>query len=189
MISQEEFEEKLVEFERLEPSRSQLYKMGLKMIQSDYKIEAYLLILATWNFARFRYFMRKFDLNNFRNIINNLEPIFERLKDEDFINTEWNVIAPDITEIYLKLKSIVGQTGASKIMHFRQPKLFIMWDTTIRARYYISTICTANDYLYFLQLMKSNFGHLRWNSYDRERTFAKAIDECNFALVHGDEDN
>jgi len=36
------------------------------------------------------------------------------------------------TVIYDAFKAVAEQTGASKIMHFKQPKLFIMWDTDIR---------------------------------------------------------
>lgn len=188
LITQEEFEQRIAEAQRLEPMRFQLYNMGLRLIQSEYSIEAYLLILATWNFARFRYLLRDFDLERFRQIINEIEPIFQRLNDQDFITADWNLLSTDIKEIYSKLKPIVEQTGTSKIIHFKQPKLFVMWDTAIRTHYQIPTSCTADDYLNFLQMMKTNFGHLQWNLVGRGRTFAKAIDEYNFALVHGDLD-
>jgi hypothetical protein len=185
LITQEEFERLIAEAQRFEPMRFQLYNIGLRLIRSEYNIEAYLLILATWNFARFRYLIRQFDLDRFRQVINETEPIFQRLNNEDLITCNWNLFAEDIKEIYSKLKSIVEQTGASKVMHFKQPKLFVMWDTAIRARYHIPTTCLPDDYLNFLQLMGTTFNHIQWNQAERGRTFAKAIDECNFALVHG----
>jgi hypothetical protein len=187
IITQEEFERKIVEAQRLEPMRFQLYDMGLKLIQSEYDIEAYLLILATWNFARFRYFIRKFDLDRFRVVINTVEPIFQRLNDKNFMTADWDLLSNDIKEIYSQLKLIVEQTGASKLMHFKQPKLFVMWDTAIRTYYHIPQQSSADDYLNFLQLMKTTFGHLQWDREDR--IFAKVIDEYNFVLVHNEEEN
>jgi hypothetical protein len=75
---------------------------------------------------------------------------------------------------------LVDQTGASKIMHFKQPELFVMWDTAIRRHYRVPTVCTAEDYVEFLRCMRRTFGHLAWMP--KDRTFAKAIDEYNFVL-------
>jgi hypothetical protein len=186
-MTQEEFESRIAEFDNSEPMRSQLYGMGLRLIGSEYEIEAYLLILATWNFARFRYVTRTFDLNRFRETITAIGPIFQRLSNASIEGADLNRLGSDIKAIYSQLKPLVQQTGASKIMHFKQPKLFIMWDTDIRTYYHIPAAASADDYLSFLTLMKTTFGHLQWNRNDK--TFAKAIDEYNFLLVHGDEDN
>lgn len=186
-MTQDEFESRIADFENLEPMRSQLYGMGLKLIKSEYEIEAYLLILATWNFARFRYVTRTFDLNRFRGTINAIAPLFQRLNGVSIKNADLSVLGPDIKAIYSELKPLVQQTGASKIMHFKEPNLFIMWDTDIRTYYHIPAVASADDYLSFLALMKSTFGHLQWSRNDK--TFAKAIDEYNFLLVHGDEEN
>ena len=42
-------------------------------MKNGFEVEAYLLILATWNFARFRYAVRGFKLSNFQKIIKKLE--------------------------------------------------------------------------------------------------------------------
>jgi len=166
----------------VEPTRSELYDIGLKMIASDFEIEAYLLILATWNFARFRYVLRCFDLDRFRNTIAAVNPIFQRLAPYSFETVDFDLLADDITGIYSKLKPLVEQTGASKIMHFKHPKLFVMWDTAIRSYYHISTDCSAQDYFGFLRLMRTTFGHLHWTA--GNLSFARAIDLYNFAVVH-----
>src|SRR6516162_1100480 len=124
--------------------------MALDLIASKYEIEAYLLILATWNFARFRFVTRSFDLKRFRNTIERISPIFKRLAGERLASANLDSIAKDISDIYLPLKELVGQTGASKIMHFKEPELFVMWDMGIRRHYRIPKRCSAEDYLDFL---------------------------------------
>lgn len=180
-VTQRHFE-KIIAGQPSEPTRSQLYQIGLNMIASDFEIEAYLLILATWNFARFRYALRRFDLDQFRNVIGTVNPIFKRLAPHSFETADFDLLADDIEAIYSQLKPLVEQTAASKIMHFKHPKLFVMWDTDIRAHYKIPNVSTARNYLDFLRLMRSTFGHIRWTQPDR--SFARAIDEYNFALVH-----
>ncbi len=182
-ITQEQFEGMIATL-RVEPTRSQLYEIGLRMIRSDFEIEAYLLILATWNFARFRYVLREFDLDRFRNTITAVNPVFERLAPHSFETADFDVLANDIKSIYSQLKPLVEQTGVSKIMHFKLPKLFVMWDTAIRGHYHVPAACSAEDYLDFLRLMRTTFGHLRWMA--PNLSFARAIDLYNFAVAHDD---
>ena len=167
----------------LEPMRFELYGRGLNLIRSDYEVEAYLLIMATWNFARFRYVTRTFDIGRFCETVEAVRPYFARLAAETLEAADIDAIAGDIAAIYSRLKAVVEQTGASKIMHFKLPKLFVMWDMAIRRHYRIASGCSPEDYVGFLRLMKSTFGHLKWTNQDR--SFAKAIDKYNFALVHG----
>ena len=84
MITQKEFEEKVNKFEELEGARSQIYDMAMNLIKNDFELEAYLLILSTWNFAGFRYVLTSFDMNKFRRTISEINPIFEKLKNEKF---------------------------------------------------------------------------------------------------------
>src|SRR5437763_495844 len=83
----------------------------------------------------------------------------------------------DITMIYDTFSRIGGveSTGAPKIMHLRNPGLFVMWDRPIRTRYGVGD--KAGDYVAFHKLMQSEFGHLKWSRDDM--TFAKAIDQYN----------
>jgi hypothetical protein len=180
-VAQSQFEKTIAALPP-EPTRTDLYHIGLKMVGSEFEIEAYLLILATWNFAGFRYALTNFDLKHFRKTITTINPVFARLLPHSFETVDFNLVADDIESIYSRLRPLVGQTGASKIMHFKHPKLFVMWDTGIRRLYKIPNSASARNYLDFLRLMRSTFGHLRWTQLDR--SFAKAIDEYNFALVH-----
>src|SRR5207249_3360494 len=124
-VTKELFEKTVGTFATLESSRWQLYRMGL---------EAYLLILATWNFARFRYVMRTFKLDAFGEAIEKTKPSFECLRDQSFATVDFDSIAEDVKKIYTRFKSLAEQTGAAKIMHFKSPRLFVMWDTEIRPR-------------------------------------------------------
>jgi len=94
------------------------------LIEKGFEVEAYILILATWNFARFRYFMKNFDLREFQEVINRVNPIFKKLENTQFENTDFanNIVATDIKYIYDQLKKIVEQTGASKIMALKNSK-------------------------------------------------------------------
>ena len=64
-ISQKEFENTIKEFERIVDVRDQLWDRARKLLENGYEVDAYILILATWNFARFRYFIKIFDLDKF----------------------------------------------------------------------------------------------------------------------------
>ena len=57
-ISQKEFENTIKEFERIVDVRDQLWDRARKLLENGYEVDAYILILATWNFARFRYFIK-----------------------------------------------------------------------------------------------------------------------------------
>jgi hypothetical protein len=181
MISQAEFDKTIADFDTLEPARSRLYGMSLNLLTAGYEIEAYLMILATWNFANFRYILKTFDLDVFRNIIDKTRPIFERLYSAVFQTANIEALADDIKSVYAPLKNLVGQTGAAKILHFKHPGLFVMWDTNIRSKFKINNKSNPEDYIAFLKKMKLEFGHLQWNR--KDKTFAKAIDEYNFVIA------
>lgn len=179
-ITQRQFDRVIAKSERRKSFRGQLYQMALDLLGAGREIEAYLLILATWNFARFRYFMKTFDLETFRDAIATAQPHFQRLASYSFPTADFDVLADDIMAIYDKFKLIAEQTGASKILHFRQPKLFIMWDTDIRKSYGLGS--SARDYILFHKRMQSEFGHLTWSREDK--TFARSIDEYNYFRAH-----
>ena len=182
MITQAEFSATIADFDDLEPTRSPLYGMALDLLGAGYEVEAYLLILATWNFANFRYILTRFDLAAFRQIIEDTEPIFQRLKQHTFQTADFDALAEDIKSVYSQFKALVGQTGAAKLLHFKHPGLFVMWDTDIRKRFRIPNESTPDDFIRFLKTMKFEFGHIAWTGQDR--TLAKAIDEYNFVVAH-----
>jgi hypothetical protein len=182
-IVQAEFENTIKKFEEIEDARDQLWDRAQVLIEKGFEVEAYILILATWNFARFRYFMKSFDLRKFDNVIKNINPIFKNLENKQFESSDFtdNIFISDIKLIYTQLKSIAEQTGATKIMALKNSKLFVMWDTEIRKIYKIDNKGTAYDYIEFLIKMQDYFKNINWDG--KVQPLAKAIDEYNYVIV------
>lgn len=182
-MNQTEFEKTIEEFQKIEDARDQLWDRAKILIEKGFEIEAYILILATWNFARFRYFMKNFDLREFHEVIKRVNPIFKKLENAQFENTDFtdNIVAKDIKYIYDQLKQIAEQTGASKIMALKNSNLFVMWDTEIRKIYKIDNKGKADDYIQFLTKMQEYFKDIKWDG--KTRPFAKAIDEYNYVIA------
>ena len=181
-ISIEELKEKCKRFEELE-KRGTFYDMALNMINKGFEIEAFFLILATWNFATFRYAMKDFDINGFKKIIKKqCNPIFDKLKDKNLETVNFDEIKEDVEELYNILSAIKGvkYTGASKLMHLKNPKLFIMWDGYIKKHYGFRK-GVANDYINFLKKMQKMFKDIKWE--EEDKTLAKAIDEYNYVAI------
>jgi hypothetical protein len=197
MISQEDFDNAISSFKQLE-SRSNFFELAEGLLKKRLETEAYLLILATWNFAIFRYAVKTFDIENFKQALNNISSNFSKFDGEDFKNIDFEKYENDVKVIYTTLSEISGinHTGAPKLMHLRVPNVFVMWDSYIRGekseRHYKDLdICKqgnyihdkekyekdANSYIKFLRDMKSKFCHL--NVTMPNKTMAKAIDEYN----------
>jgi len=199
MITKTEFNETIAKFDILE-KRGSFYDMAVELINNNFEIEAYLLFLATWNFANFRYAVKDFDINNFKIKIVTLKPYFDKLKKEEFSSTDFNKYEVEIRKIYSTLSSIEGvkYTGASKIMHLKNRKIFVIWDGYIKGnksrRYYdrLEIVKSgkwkikkydnnADDYLDFLKDMQFLFRNIEFE--DKNKTFAKAIDEFNYVNI------
>ncbi len=182
MITQQEFEEKVDKFYELEDARAQIGEMASNLIIEGKDIEAYLLILATWNFAYFRYILLNFNIDKFQVTIKEINPIFNELKDKDFKTADFDKINNKVSFIYSKLNELVKQTGATKIMHFKNPSLFVMWDINIRKVWKIpQTKTSSKDYIDFLKLMQREFSHISWDN--KKVSFARAIDMYNYAIT------
>ena len=78
--------------------------------------------------------MKDFDLNNFKEIVDNLKPYFEKFKEKSFETINFNDYEEDVKHIFETLAKIKGiqYTGASKLMHLTIPEVFVMWDAYIR---------------------------------------------------------
>jgi hypothetical protein len=127
--------------------------------------------------------MKNFDLREFQEVINRVNPIFKKLENTQFENTDFanNTVATDIKYIYGQLKKIAEQTGASKIMALKNSKLFVMWDTEIRKIYKIDNKGEADDYTQFLIKMQEYFKDIKWTG--KIPPLAKAIDEYNYVIA------
>lgn len=154
------------------------YPMFQKLMDKGCEIEAFMFILSTWNFARFRYVMRDFDLDAFTDTIKKLNHSFQKIQHEDFKTINLNKYADDIKHIFKSLADFKGieATGAPKLMHLKLPKVFVMWDSYIRKAYGYKK-GNAEDYIAFLKDMQKRFADSKINS---SRTLAKLIDEHNY---------
>ncbi len=182
-MDQKEFNNTIKKFNEIEDARDQLWDRARNLIKKGFEVEAYILILATWNFASFRYIMKTFNLREFKDVISRINPIFKKLENKKFENISFDDgdIVKNIKFIYAELKKIAKQTGATKIMALKNHSLFIMWDTEIRKMYNIKNNADPDDYLEFLKKMKDKFGHLK--SPNKETPLAKAIDEYNYVVA------
>lgn len=161
--------------------KGDFYPMFLKMMDKGLETEAMLFMLSTWNFARFRYALRSFDLPNFEKTLETLEPLFVKLKNEKFETINFDHYSKDIQKIFGSLSKIKGieKTGAPKLMHLKAPKLFVMWDGYIRNHYGFK-IGDAEEYLEFIKIMQEKFSGVKPVN---GRTVAKLIDEHNYTTI------
>ncbi len=199
MITENKFNDMIQKFDEIE-KRGSFYKMAMELLNNNFDMEAYFLILATWNFAVFRYAIKDFDINGFKEKIKELNPYFDKLKKEDFRTINFEKYRKDIKKIYESLSSIEGikYTGASKIMHLNNRYVFIMWDGYIKGnksgRYYNKLEIVKNgdwkvrkygndaeNYIQFLKDMQETFKHINFRN--DKKTFAKAIDEFNYVNI------
>jgi len=199
MITNEEFIEATKKFDEIE-KRGSFYNMAVDLIKSHFEIEAYFLILATWNFARFRYAAKDFNINSFKEKIMELNTYFEPFKNETFRTINFDRYKDHIKTIYEVLSSFEGikYTGASKIMHLKNRAVFVMWDGYIKGNkakkdYQKLDIVqkgdwevpkygnSAKEYIRFLMDMQNKFKNISFQ--DDNKTFAKAIDEFNYVKI------
>ena len=177
MINQEEFNKNLKEFDESE-NRGSYYPMFLNMIEKGFETEAFLFILSTWNFALFRYAMKEFDLNKFKEIVKGLKPFFDKFKDKSIETINLQDYKEDIKYIFDTLSKIDGvkYTGTSKLMHLTIPEVFVMWDAYIRKGWCFKG-SNSEDYFNFMKKMQNEFKGLKGKD---GRTLAKCIDEYNY---------
>lgn len=93
-------------------------------------IKGILLLLFTWNFAAKK--TKKLNFHNVGQLINNNKKELKILEKYSIENADENAW-PLIKKVFGKFKVLLGQTGASKALGLLNPKLFVMWDTKIRA--------------------------------------------------------
>jgi len=199
MIKQHTFREAVNQFDKLE-KRSNFFTLATNLIHNSFDVEGYILLLATWNFALFRYAMKQFDIEQFRKSLLSLKEPFSRLEHYKIESADLDRSAADIKNIFTTLSKIEGVkfTGAPKLMHLKNPNLFVMWDEYIRGgkskKYYdnLEIVTTgqcviekygkdADGYFRFLKDMQCRFSHL--SSPSKTKTMAKAIDEFNYVTI------
>lgn len=180
--------------------RAQLYYSALRLIDAGFRIEAHLLILATWNFARFRYVTRTFNLEEYQGTLDFLTKVLNPLAGCKLMDSDLKEHRTHIVEAFNKLACIEGIrfTGAAKILHLMYPLFFVMWDRFISGQYpkreylkleivqsgfwpFRKFACSGDGYYDFLEVCQKRFQGLV--SPDRRRSLAKCIDEFNFTAI------
>jgi len=199
MISQSALNKAVAEFQTRE-GRAKFFLMAEHLIAEGFEVEACILLLATWNTARFRIVVTRFDVDEFRRTLIQLGKHFGALRKQSIESIDLSKYGARIKTIFGALSKIKGVefTGATKVMHLKNPKLFIMWDTYIRGaatkRYYdqlpiaqsgewshVKYGTSAEEYLRFVEDVKGRFGHL--NPPSDTKSLAKAIDEFNYVNI------
>lgn len=198
---QAEFDQIVASFDRSEALRAEIYDRAMRMSAGGFAIEAHLLILSTWNYARFRYVMGTFDLAGYEATVERLIRRFEVLGEAELMSSDLAPRRDLIVESFEELARIPGVefTGASKILHLLKPKFFVMWD-----RYITGNSQPWRDYA-TLEVVRAGLWEPRWFAlsgggyYDflndcktrfrdlvnpsPNRTMAKRIDEFNYCTI------
>ena len=148
-VSQQDFDRALNTMAEIE-QRDPFYWMAINLIQNGFESEGLLLILATWNFAGFRYILRDFDIGLFKAVIqdaknalgrnllwdwenNNGITLFDAWDSGDGpqrIARAFDILATE--PVTQTTNRGLGPTGAAKVIHFFNPNLFVMWDRYMR---------------------------------------------------------
>ena len=202
-MTQAEFERTINTFDAIETMRARLYYSALDLIRERFVVEAHLLILATWNFARFRYVIPSFDLAAYEQLLLGLIQKLRPLTSADIGTLDLSQHQQPIVEAFDALAAIRGIefTGAAKVLHLINPWLFIPWDQAIsgwhtpKSNYERLEVVrsgfwkppkypfthSGDGYFDFLAYCQSRF--IGFVSPDRRKTLAKCIDEFNYCTI------
>ncbi|MBS3080963.1 hypothetical protein J4221_05805 [Candidatus Pacearchaeota archaeon] len=163
----------------MEEVRNRVYDWTLELIREGKVLQGLILMLSTWNFAYFRYHIRDFDLESFEKALRECGlDYFKNKSFEDIDFTNEN-IKERIVRIYRTLSSFKGvrYVGATKVMHFICPDVFIMWDGKIIKRYKAKT--SPEGYVKFLLEMQEMYRIGDFQELDKNVSIARAIDIYN----------
>ena len=201
-----------------EETRAPFFDMSSDLLKNGFKNEAYILLLSTWNFAYFRYIVNKFDLSLFERSVNEFEKTISAIRELRFSNTDFDTLNEKTCSTIVNAfdglnscevsdesgtNSLIGITGATKLMHLIHPDLFIIWDGYIRGtkpeKYYDfidERIINAGwkykkyngsgeGYFSFLMDMKEAFSNIivDYEKLKLEKPVTKAIDEFNYCGI------
>jgi len=126
MITNKEFTETISKFDESE-KRGSFYDMAVELMNSGFEIEAYCLILATWNFAAFRYVVKNFDIIGFKETVGELNPYFDKMKNDNFKTINFDKYEEDIKETFLFVilsKMSMDVIQSRLVVQQKQPLIF-----------------------------------------------------------------
>ncbi|MEK6873049.1 MAG: hypothetical protein AABW90_03485 [Nanoarchaeota archaeon] len=141
----------------MEPVRNKVYGWTLELIKEGKILQELILMLSTWNFAYFRFYIKDFDLKSFEKAIK--ECGIDYFKDKRFEEIDFGdkKIKERIIKIYKILSSFNGVrfVGATKVMHFLYSDVFVMWDSKIIKQYKAKTF--SEGYIDFAEKMQEMY--------------------------------
>lgn len=174
---------KQIKTERNEELRNKVYDWTMELLKEGKTSQGLVLMLATWNFASFRYGMTSFPLKEFEKCLSSCDFYFFKDKDFKNINLEDPETKERISNIYSDLSSFKGvkYVGASKIMHFMCPQVLVMWDTKIRKYYGFHK--SADGYLSFLKKMQQDYKSGKFKNVDGNVSIPRAVDMLNLKIA------
>ena len=163
----------------MEEVRNKVYDWTLELIKEGKILQGLILMLSTWNFAYFRYHIKDFDLYGFEKALRECD--LNYFKDKNFEELDFNNedIKERIIKIYKTLSSFKGvrYVGATKVMHFICPDVFIMWDGKIIKKYKAKT--SPEGYIKFLNEMQEMYKRGDFEELNKDVSIARAIDIYN----------
>jgi hypothetical protein len=198
-ITLEDLSEAGAEFETIE-SRGGFYDLARGLVEKGYALEGCILLLATWNAARFS--KVHFEIDALRNVLIDLRDDFYALSRYNIQTVDLAFHRNRIEAIFNRFAAIKGveYTGAAKLLHLMLPKLFVAWDAYIRGRndknerYYSGLPCLLSrkwclvrydemgcGYVDFLLDMQSRVRGLAYAN--DNKTLPKNLDEWNYVQV------
>jgi len=163
----------------MEEVRDKVYDWSLELVNEGKILQGIFLMLATWNFAYFRYHMKDFKLKKFERTLENCSfNYFKKLKFEK-VDFNEKQIQDKTMKIYRDLSNFKGirYVGATKIMHLMCPEFFVMWDKSIREHYKFKT--SPEGYIDFLEKMQRMYLSNEFKKLDKTVTIPRAIDLYN----------
>lgn len=198
-ITLEDLSQAGAEFERVE-ARGGFYDLARGLVEKGFSLEGCILILATWNAARFS--KVHFKIDDLRNALVALRDDFSALAGYTIQTISLESNRRRIEAMFNRLAKIKGveYTGAAKLLHLMLPELFVAWDAYIRGRsdkedrLYVGLPCVTakkyslvrydengRGYVDFLLDMQSRVRDLVYVT--GGKTLSKNLDEWNYVRV------
>lgn len=95
---------------------------------------------------------------NLKKSLQRISAQIQKLDDEyDIITVDLISLRELINEIYKEIRTCLGCTATTKLLHIIKPRLFVMWDSPVREEYHKNNkqICDSEEgYFVFLQTMQ-----------------------------------
>ncbi len=165
----------------MEQVRNNVYGWTLELIKEGKILQGLILMLSTWNFAYFRFHMKDFDLNSFEKAIKERSMGYFKDKRFEEIDLGDKEVKERIIKIYSILSSFNGVrfVGATKVMHFLHPNVFVMWDRKIIRQYKAKT--SPEGYIEFMKKMQEMYKKGDFENLDKSVSIPRAIDIYNMS--------